>query len=975
MSVATAHERKTRHAAVRTNLVPEVVQTSAMDCGPASLACLLAGHGIRVAYGRLREACQTDVDGTSIDTLEEVANRLGLDAQQAMMPLDHLLLDDTNTLPAIVVTRLPSGVHHFVVVWRRHGGRIQVMDPATGRRFAKSREFLDEVHVHTHPIPVASWTAWSRSEAFVRPLVRRMNELGIRASGVDTRLDLALADPTWAGTATLDAAVRMAASWIANGAVRKGREASKLLDALLRSVEDRRESPFRTIPDAFWTVYPAPPDADGSPRLYLRGAVVLTAQGVVRHDGTDAAREARDEGLSPELEAARSERPRRPAREFFELLRRDGLATPAVWMAALGLAALGVVFEALLFRGLIEVGRDLDVREGRLGAMTALIAFAVGFLILELPLMLGLLRMGRRLELRLRIAFQSKISRLGDRYFRSRLSSDMAERSHTIHALRHLPSLGGQVVRSTCVLALTTLGIAWIDARVAPFALIAAAVSVALPLVLQRHVAERDLRVRTHIGALTRFYLDALLGLVPLRAHAAERAVEREHESLLCEWVRASLSRQRAVVVVEGLVALSGYGMAAWVLFAHLGHAGGASGVLLLTYWVLSIPAIGSELGLAIRQYPAVRNVTLRLLEPLGAPDDDLVTAADTARQGNDAAGDSGSAEAPVVAPVRSTGLRAAGFGGGLGAAEIDRATLAGTDDADRTTVGTQPGVTIRFDDVVVRAAGHTILDEIRLDVGAGEHIAIVGASGAGKSSLVGLLLGWHRPASGNVLVDEAHLDGAALAVLRRETAWVDPAVQIWNRSMLDNLGYGTRALRDLDRVLEEAELRPILERLPDGLATRLGEGGGLVSGGEGQRVRLGRAWMREGTRLAILDEPFRGLQREQRRELLARARRRWRSATLLCVTHDIAETLTFERVVVVEDGRIAEVGAPRELHARADSRYRALFEAERTLHDRLFAGEDWRRVHLADGKLEEIESRHEPGDGGRDGTEDGGLP
>ena len=59
-------------------LVPEVVQTSAMDCGPAVLKCLLEGFGIPVSYGRLREACQTDVDGTSIDVLEDVAGQLGL---------------------------------------------------------------------------------------------------------------------------------------------------------------------------------------------------------------------------------------------------------------------------------------------------------------------------------------------------------------------------------------------------------------------------------------------------------------------------------------------------------------------------------------------------------------------------------------------------------------------------------------------------------------------------------------------------------------------------------------------------------------------------------------------------------------------------------------------------------------------------------------------------------------------------------
>ena len=84
-------------------LAPEVVQTSAMDCGPATIKCLLEGFGIPVSYGRLREACQTDVDGTSIDTMEELMGQLGLEAEQIMMPVDHLLLDEAQALPAVVV--------------------------------------------------------------------------------------------------------------------------------------------------------------------------------------------------------------------------------------------------------------------------------------------------------------------------------------------------------------------------------------------------------------------------------------------------------------------------------------------------------------------------------------------------------------------------------------------------------------------------------------------------------------------------------------------------------------------------------------------------------------------------------------------------------------------------------------------------------------------------------------------------------
>ncbi|MBX9792926.1 MAG: hypothetical protein K2Y02_01365, partial [Burkholderiaceae bacterium] len=122
-------------------LAPEVVQTSAMDCGPAALACVLGGFGIRASYGRLREACQTDVDGTSIDTLEVVAGQLGLQAEQVMVPIDHLLRFGADALPAIVVLRQGDGGTHFVVVWRRVGRWLQVMDPAHGRRWARIDRF------------------------------------------------------------------------------------------------------------------------------------------------------------------------------------------------------------------------------------------------------------------------------------------------------------------------------------------------------------------------------------------------------------------------------------------------------------------------------------------------------------------------------------------------------------------------------------------------------------------------------------------------------------------------------------------------------------------------------------------------------------------------------------------------------------------------------------------------------------------
>jgi ATP-binding cassette subfamily B protein len=137
-------------------------------------------------------------------------------------------------------------------------------------------------------------------------------------------------------------------------------------------------------------------------------------------------------------------------------------------------------------------------------------------------------------------------------------------------------------------------------------------------------------------------------------------------------------------------------------------------------------------------------------------------------------------------------------------------------------------------------------------------------------------------------------------------------------------------------------------------LQTSLGEGGGCVSGGEGQRVRLGRALQRRQARLVILDEPFRGLDRAKRRVLLRRARAFWAHATLLCITHDVGETVDFERVIVIEAGRIAEEGPPAQLAGDPTSRYHALLEAERSVRAELWSGAGWRRLWLEGGCLRE---------------------
>jgi ATP-binding cassette subfamily B protein len=648
----------------------------------------------------------------------------------------------------------------------------------------------------------------------------------------------------------------------------------------------------------------------------MRGAVLVSVAGAAKLSEAERAE------LPVELRAAVEEPRARPSETLLALLKQDGWLRWGALFAGLVLAAGGAVLEAAIFRGLFDVaagqgagiwGRLASrlggggVGVGASGVLTLAAVAVAAFLALEWPVAAALRGAGRRLEQRLRRAFLRKIPRLGDRYFQSRPVSDMAERAHLTHRLRALPALGGQLVRAALEVAVTAAALSWLYPAGAPLAIALAAAMLLVPLAAQPALVERDLRMRNHAGALGRFYLDALLGLTAIRTHRADAAVTREHGVRLGEWLAAAKAALRAALAAETTQTFIGFGLAAWLLVRFVGSDAAASAdpgaVLLVVYWSLTLPALGQEIAALVQQYPGQRSVTLRLVEPLGAPEE--------------APGVGGAPGAEVGGPAR-----------------------------------------VQLADVVVRAAGHTILTVGALSIGAGEHVAIVGPSGAGKSSFVGLLLGWHRAAAGALSVDGAPLTGEALEQLRRGTIWVDPSVYLWNRSLHENLAYGLAAAPpSLEAAIAEADLAEVVERLPRGAESALGEGGALLSGGEGQRVRFGRGVARDRPRLVVLDEPFRGLTRDQRRVLLERARGRWADATLLCVTHDIQETRAFPRVLVVADGGIVEDGTPGALAARSGSRYAALIEAEDRVRRAAWSRGGtvaWRRLTMQGGRVVE---------------------
>ncbi|HEX8111993.1 MAG TPA: ATP-binding cassette domain-containing protein [Kofleriaceae bacterium] len=898
-------------------IIPEVIQISATDCGPASIKSVFAGMGLELNYRLLREACQTDVDGTSIDTLEELANQLGLDAEQIMIPMDHVFLPEAHALPAIIVTMTAGGRQHFVVLWKRFGPFVEVMDPVVGRRWAHIETLASTFYQHTTSAPAAAWREWAGSQEAVAALERRLLNLG--AAGAKALIAKALEDPGYRSIATLDAAARAVEAMVRAGALGRGRTAAGLVQSMIAKAESG-EVP---IPEAYWSVRPNP---DAEDQLLLTGAVLLRFRGW-RADatGSEAAAEA-PRSANPELATALAAPQSSTAQTLFRLLREDPRSIPLLITAGLVISTFGRIVQALMLRAVLDLGRDLGTVGQRAAGILVLAGIAVALLTIQVPITLGLLGIGRRLEVRLRKAYFEKLPKTEDRYFQSRLASDMASRCHNIQAMRQLPNLIAQGITVSLEVLATAAALIWAAPGAWWIALALTAATLLLPLLAQRMFFEPDMRVQTHAGSLSSFILNALLGLTPIRIHGAERSLRRGQEAMLVEWTKSRYWLQRLSVGFEGMLMVASYALVVLLVYSYLQTSMRASLVLLVVFWALRFPILGQRLLVLTRAFPSAMNRVRRLLDIIGEIQPEPGRSPEPALEPElRAIPASPAGEAPDHEPVAPAAAAAS-------------------------------GVAISMERVRIKGGGHTILDKVSLNIAAGEHVAVVGVSGAGKSTLVGLLLGWLRPARGEIRVDGELLDQPAIERLRRTTAWVDPAISIWNQTLLDNLRYGNDSAHGwaLDAVLRGAEMLDILEALPAGLQTSLGEGGGLVSGGQGQRVRLARAMLRSGVRLAILDEPFRGLDRDRRARLLAESRRLWANITLLCVTHDVAQTQEFDRVLVVENGRIIENGPPKQLLAKDKSRYAELLRADLENHQLIWSGGKWRHWWLADGKLVE---------------------
>lgn len=274
----------------------------------------------------------------------------------------------------------------------------------------------------------------------------------------------------------------------------------------------------------------------------------------------------------------------------------------------------------------------------------------------------------------------------------------------------------------------------------------------------------------------------------------------------------------------------------------------------------------------------------------------------------------------------------------GLAAAENVFALLDEEPELDPATrtIGKAQG-RLKFEHVSLHYAEseRPALSDISIDIAAGETIALVGASGSGKTSLVNMVPRFYSPSAGRILLDDIDIATVRLADLRKNIALVSQDVVLFNDTIAGNIAYGPLRQASDEAIIAAAEAAHAMEfirELPAGLHTFIGENGMRLSGGQRQRLAIARALLKDAP-ILILDEATSALDTASERHVQAALERLMQGRTTIVIAHRLSTIEHADRIVVMHKGRIAEIGSHAELLARDGlyaQLYRIQFAAER---------------------------------------------